>query len=98
MIEDYDNEDYDYFKEWDIEQAKLEIERLNNIINRLEKELFGMYVDIAGWNEDYTKKLIEKIEDSSQEIELTKDNKKDVSIKSDELRCQFSDIWEYGDR
>lgn len=29
MIDDYDNEDYDYFKEWDIEQYKQEIERLN---------------------------------------------------------------------
>ena len=75
-----------------------EIERLNNIIKRLEKELFGMYVDIAGWDEDYAKKLIKKIEDSSQECELLKNNKKDVSIKSDELKCQFSDIWEYGDR
>ena len=75
-----------------------EIERLHSIIKRLEKELFGMYVDIAGWDEDYAKKLIKKIEDSSQECELLKNNKKDVSIKSDELKCQFSDIWEYGDR
>lgn len=37
MIEDYDNVDYEYFKEWDLEQAKKEIERLNNIINELEK-------------------------------------------------------------
>ena len=28
MSEDYDNVDYDYFKEWDIEQYKEEIERL----------------------------------------------------------------------
>ena len=81
-----------------IEEQDKEIERLNNIIKRLEKELFGMYVDIAGWDEDYAKKLIKKIEDSSQECELLKNNKKDVSIKSDELKCQFSDIWEYGDR
>ena len=39
MIDDYDNEDYDYFKEWDIEQYKQEIERLNNIINELERWL-----------------------------------------------------------
>ena len=77
-----------------IEEQDKEIERLNNIIKRLEKELFGMYVDIAGWDEDYAKKLIKKIEDSSQECELLKNNKKDVSIKSDELKCQFSDIWE----
>lgn len=84
--------------EEETEQYKEEKERLNNIIKRLEKELFGMYVDIAGWDEDYAKKLIKKIEDSSQECELLKNNKKDVSIKSDELKCQFSDIWEYGDR
>lgn len=85
----------------DIEYNKYlqkEIISLNNIIKRLEKELFEMYVDIAGWDEDYAKKLIKKIEDSSQECELLKNNKKDVSIKSDELKCQFSDIWEYGDR
>lgn len=38
MIEDYDNVDYEYFKEWNLEQAKKEIERLNNVINELEKE------------------------------------------------------------
>ena len=37
MIEDYDNEDYDYFKEWDIEQYKEEIERLNNIIKEVRE-------------------------------------------------------------
>ena len=79
-------------------ELKQEIERLNNIINELEKELFGMYVDIAGWNEDYAKKRIEKIKDSNKKCELIKNNKKDISIKSDELKCQFSDIWEYGDR
>lgn len=79
-------------------ERKQEIERLHSIIKRLEKELFGMYVDIAGWDEDYAKKLIKTIEDSSQECELLKNDKKDVSIKSYELKCQFSDIWEYGDR
>ena len=34
MIEDYDDVDYDYFIEWDIEQYKKEIERLNSIINK----------------------------------------------------------------
>ena len=37
MIDDYDNEDYDYFKEWDIEQYKQEIERLNNIIKEVRE-------------------------------------------------------------
>ena len=32
MIEDYDNVDFDYTNEWDLEQAKKEITRLNNII------------------------------------------------------------------
>lgn len=37
MIEDYDNEDYDYFKEWDIEQYKKEIERLHSIIKEVRE-------------------------------------------------------------
>lgn len=37
MIDDYDNEDYDYFKEWDIEQYKKEIERLHSIIKEVRE-------------------------------------------------------------
>ena len=37
MIEDYDNEDYDYFKEWDIEQYKKEIERIHSIIKEVRE-------------------------------------------------------------
>ena len=44
-----------------------EIKKLNNIINELEKELFGMYVDIAGWSEDYAKKRIKELEGESNE-------------------------------
>jgi DNA gyrase/topoisomerase IV subunit A len=47
-----------------------EIERLNNIINKLEKELFGMYVDIARWNEDYAKKRIEKLKEGGDSENL----------------------------
>ena len=37
MIEDYDDVDYDYFIEWDIEQYKKEIERLKNIIKEVRE-------------------------------------------------------------
>ena len=48
MSEDYDNVDFEYAKEWDIEQYKKEIERLNNIINELDcgiKELDNMFYE-----------------------------------------------------
>ena len=38
MIEDYDNVDYDYFKEWDIEQYKKELERLNKELEQEKKD------------------------------------------------------------
>jgi flagellar biosynthesis/type III secretory pathway chaperone len=43
MIEDYDNVDYDYFKEWDIEQYKKELERLNKELQDT-KEHLGEYL------------------------------------------------------
>lgn len=42
MIDDYDNEDYDYFKEWDIEQYKQEIERLHSIIKEVREYIENM--------------------------------------------------------
>ena len=47
-----------------------ENKRLNNIINELEKELFGMYVDIAEWSEDYAKKRIEKLKEGGDSENL----------------------------
>ena len=43
MSEDYDNVDYDYFKEWDIEQYKEEIERLKTDLQDT-KEHLGEYL------------------------------------------------------
>ena len=52
MIEDYDNEDYDYFKEWDIEQYKKEIERLHSIIKEV-RELAQRYNILIGYYDGY---------------------------------------------
>lgn len=54
MIDDYDNEDYDYFKEWDIEQYKQEIERLHNIIKEVREYLESIETDyaIGCWNKE----------------------------------------------
>lgn len=48
MIEDYDNEDYDYFKEWDIEQYKKEIERLHSIIKEVREYIKTKYIAQGG--------------------------------------------------
>lgn len=45
MIEDYDNEDYDYFKEWDIEQYKKEIERLHSIIKEVREYIEALKIE-----------------------------------------------------
>ena len=62
MIEDYDNEDYDYFKEWDIEEYKKEIERLNNIINELEKYAQDL-LENGTWSKCGAHKILDKLQE-----------------------------------
>lgn len=59
LLEEKDKE----IKELEQKEVKYqkEIERLNNVVNRFEKDIFGMYVDIVGCTEDYARKLIEEI-------------------------------------
>lgn len=59
LLEEKDKE----IKELEQEKVKCqkEIEKLNNVVNRFEKDVFGMYVDIVGCTEDYARKLIEEI-------------------------------------
>lgn len=88
MIEDYDNEDYDYFKEWDIEQYKKEIERLNNNWNELEKLNNANYQSFIETN-----KIIIELEKWIKEILLSKaysigykEAYKDIYMKLQELK------------
>ena len=37
MIEDYDNEDYDYFKQWDLEQTRKEINKYKTLKDLQDK-------------------------------------------------------------
>lgn len=59
LLEEKDKE----IEELEQKEAKYqkEIEKLNNIVNQFEKDIFGMYVDIIGCTEDYARKLIEEI-------------------------------------
>lgn len=59
MIEDYDNEDYDYFKEWDIEQYKKEIERLHSIIKEVREFIYKCNDGKQGINYSGCSKLLE---------------------------------------
>lgn len=41
----------------------LEVDRLNNIINRMEEDLKEMYMTFGKFNEEYTEKQIQKLKE-----------------------------------
>ena len=81
MIEDYDNEDYDYFKEWDIEQYKKEIERLNNIINTMLE--FNLFAEECPLNFGYTERCNEE---KAQDV-FYEDDYCEKTCKDDYKKC-----------
>ena len=66
VIDDYDNEDYDYFKEWDIEQYKQEIERLNKKIEQYEnpEDMTLMFM----WCDEKAKDEIKRLNNIINEV------------------------------
>ena len=70
MITDINAITPEYMKyriEQETEQYKQEIERLNNIIKRLEEDLRNMYLTFGEFSEEYTEKCIKKLKGEDKE-------------------------------
>lgn len=50
-----------------VDEKDKEIERLNNIIKRLEEDLREMYLTFGEFSEEYTEKCIEELKGSDKE-------------------------------
>ncbi|MBR3117573.1 MAG: hypothetical protein IKL65_00510 [Bacilli bacterium] len=61
-----DNEEVYYFV-GAIRYACDEIERLNNIIKRLETDLYNMYITFGEFSEEYTENRIKELKGSDKE-------------------------------
>lgn len=79
MIEDYDNVDYDYFKEWDLEQAKIEIRRINKENRILKHRLNDIVFDDANDDVELGARFLRKIGyvdfDEERKVYINKHNK-----------------------
>ena len=69
-MEDYDNVDYDYFNEWDLEQCKEEIKRLKRQIRIKDSYMHLIYAigfDYDGYNDvKNLKDIIDELVDYSK--------------------------------
>lgn len=57
----------DYTSAVELKYAKKEIERLNNIIKRLETDLYNMYITFGEFSEEYTENCIKKLKGVDEE-------------------------------
>ena len=67
MIDDYDNEDYDYFNEWDLEQAKKEYLKLHLIIKEVREYITDEQDKQSEFN-DFHEVFMDNIEISVETI------------------------------
>ena len=78
MIDDYDNEDYDYFNEWDLEQAKKEYLKLHLIIKEVREYIEALknfkikYVmfeekELYASENDFVKDILEILDKANKE-------------------------------
>ena len=66
---DHLHKDYDEIFEISLKQQE-EIERLNNIIKKLETDLYNMYITFGEFSEEYTENCIKKLKEGGDSENL----------------------------